>query len=97
MKKIFLTILLLLLFQTNASAFTFKQPSADLKSVTQGIRGINLSENDSIVSLSIINHDSEKKLHKSNKDANSELKAKQKYILSITENGYGKRTSHYDF
>jgi len=64
---------------------------------SKGIRGINLSENDSIVSLSIINHDSEKKLHKSNKDANSELKAKQKYILSITENGYGKRTSHYDF
>ena len=26
-----------------------------------------------------------------------ELIAKQKYILSITENGYGKRTSFYDF
>ncbi len=28
---------------------------------------------------------------------NSEIKAKEKYILAITENGYGKRTSHYDF
>jgi len=32
-----------------------------------------------------------------NKDDKSELKAKEKFILSITENGYGKRTSHYDF
>ena len=27
----------------------------------------------------------------------SELAAKQKYILSITKNGYGKRTSFYDY
>ena len=25
------------------------------------------------------------------------MKAKEKFILSITENGFGKRTSHYDF
>ena len=25
------------------------------------------------------------------------MKAKEKLILSITENGYGKRTTHYDF
>ena len=31
------------------------------------------------------------------KDKKSELIAKQKYILSITENGYGKRTSFYDY
>ncbi len=58
---------------------------------SKGIRGINLSEKDSIVSLSIINHDSNKSKDK------TEYKAKQKYILSITENGFGKRTSHYDF
>ena len=34
---------------------------------------------------------------KNNKDAKSENKAKEKFILSISENGYGKRTSHYDF
>ncbi len=62
---------------------------------SKGIRGINLAENDSIVSLSIIDHDSNKKAK--NKDQKSEIKAKEKFILSITENGYGKRTSHYDY
>ena len=65
---------------------------------SKGIKGINLSEKDTIVSLSIIDHDSKKKTNgKINKDDKSEIKAKQKYILSITENGFGKRTSHYDF
>ncbi len=62
---------------------------------SKGIRGINLAEKDSIVSLSIINHDV--KNNKKSKDAKSEHIAKEKFILSITENGYGKRTSHYDF
>ena len=34
---------------------------------------------------------------KNKKDELLETKAKEKFILSITENGYGKRTSHYDF
>ena len=62
---------------------------------SKGIRGINLAENDTIVSLSIIDHDANKKAK--TKDQKSEIKAKEKYILSITENGYGKRTSHYDY
>ena len=64
---------------------------------SKGIRGINLNEKDTIVSLSIINHDNIKKKSKLNKNIALEKKAKQKFILSITENGYGKRTSHYDF
>ena len=65
---------------------------------SKGIKGINLRDKDSIVSLSIINHDSKKKTNgKLNKDDKSEIKAKEKFILSITENGFGKRTSHYDF
>ncbi len=64
---------------------------------SKGIRGINLSTNDSIISLSIINHDNTKKNSKSSKDEKIEVKAKEKFILSISENGYGKRTSHYDF
>jgi len=64
---------------------------------SKGIRGINLHDKDIIVSLSIIDHDSSKKNGKLNKDVKSEIKAKEKYILSITENGYGKRSSHYDF
>jgi len=64
---------------------------------SKGIRGINLADNDSIVSLSIIDHDNQKKTKVKDKNAKSEIIAKEKYILSITENGYGKRTSHYDF
>ena len=33
----------------------------------------------------------------SDKIKSSEITAKQKYILSITENGFGKRTSFYDY
>ncbi len=64
---------------------------------SKGIRGINLSDNDSIVSLSIIEKDKTKKNGKLKKDDKLEHKAKEKFILSITENGFGKRTSHYDF
>jgi len=65
---------------------------------SKGIKGINLGDKDNIVSLSIINHESNKKTNgKSSKDEKSEIKAKEKFILSITENGFGKRTSHYDF
>ena len=65
---------------------------------SKGIKGINLGNNDSIVSLSIINHDDKKKKNgKISKDDKIENKAKEKFILSITENGFGKRTSHYEF
>ena len=63
---------------------------------SKGIKGIVLAPNDEIVSLSIIDNDKKTKNGKS-KDEKSEIKAKEKFILSITENGYGKRTSHYDF
>ena len=64
---------------------------------SKGIKGINLSDKDKIVSLAIIDHDKLKKNGKLNKDEKSEKNAKEKYILSVTENGYGKRTSHYDY
>ncbi len=64
---------------------------------SKGIKGINLSSDDTIVSLSIIDQDSNKKNGKLNKNDKSEIKAKEKFILSITKNGFGKRTSHYDF
>ena len=31
------------------------------------------------------------------KDEKSEIKSRERFILSITENGYGKKTSHYDY
>jgi len=64
---------------------------------SKGIRGINLQQNDYIVSLSIINHENIKKNGKLDKDKKHELIAKEKFILSITENGYGKRTDHNDY
>ena len=64
---------------------------------SKGIKGINLTPNDEIVSLSIVDQDKLKKNGKINKDEKSELKAKERFILSITENGYGKKTSHYDY
>ena len=64
---------------------------------SKGIRGIALNDNDSIMSISIIDHDQNKKNGKISKDEKIEIKAKEKYILTITENGYGKRTTHYDY
>ena len=59
---------------------------------SKGIRGINLSNDDSVVSLSIVD-----KLKKSNGNNNTNNSNGQNFMLSITENGYGKRTSQKDF
>ncbi|MBD1140123.1 DNA gyrase subunit A [Pelagibacterales bacterium SAG-MED38] len=64
---------------------------------SKGIKGIELTSNDEIVSLSIIDNNKIKKNGKNTKDDKSELVAKQKFILSISENGFGKKTSHYDY
>ena len=64
---------------------------------SKGIKGIVLSPDDQIVSLSIINNDKFKKNGKKSKDEQSEQKAKEKFILSITENGFGKKTSHTEY
>jgi DNA gyrase subunit A len=64
---------------------------------SKGIKGIELALNDEIVSLSIVEQDKIKKNGKNTKDKSSELKAKERFILSITENGYGKKTSHFDY
>ena len=52
---------------------------------SKGIRGINLKEKDMIVSLSTIDKDTKNG------------KKGDKFILSITENGFGKRTASNDF
>ena len=72
---------------------------------SKGIKGIELRDKDSVISLSVldasdINLKSANKILKNgstDKDKKSEIEAKQKYILSITENGFGKRTSFYDY
>ena len=72
---------------------------------SKGIKGIKLAEDDSIISLSVVNSvkingkiaKNALKNGNSNKNKLSEIVAMQKYILSITKNGYGKRTSFYDY
>ena len=64
---------------------------------SKGIKGIELAPNDQIVSLSVIDNDKTKKNGKKSKDEKSEIKAKEKFVLSISENGYGKKTSHIDY
>ncbi len=64
---------------------------------SKGIKGLELAPNDQIVSLSVIDNDKTKKNGKKSKDEKSEIKAKEKFVLSISENGYGKKTSHVDY
>ena len=72
---------------------------------SKGIKGMQLAENDKIISLSVlddvnINSKTIKKIQNngsSDKDKKAEIVAKQKYILSITKNGFGKRTSIFDY
>ncbi|MDB9936265.1 DNA gyrase subunit A [Candidatus Pelagibacter sp.] len=54
---------------------------------SKGIKGIELSPNDEIVSLSIANKG------KTKKDSKSE----ERFVLSITENGYGKKTLNNEY
>jgi len=46
------------------------------------------------VSLSIINKD---KIKKNTKNEKLEYEINERFILSITKNGYGKKTSHFDY
>ena len=64
---------------------------------SKGIKGIELAQNDQIVSISVIENDKSKKNNKKTKDEKTEMQAKEKFVLSISENGYGKKTSHYDY
>ena len=62
---------------------------------SKGIRGINLQDNDSVMSLSVI--DNSKSSSDSSKKNGSKKLSLNEYVLSITENGYGKRSSLSDF
>ena len=72
---------------------------------SKGIKGIELGPNDKVISLSVVNSvninaKTAKNVIKNGSSGttkSSEILAKQKFILSITENGFGKRTSFYDY
>ena len=84
---------------------------------SKGIKGINLKNDDKVISLTVLNHikitsdESKAYIKKSRQDDEDteetnfeisakkfdELKFKEEFILTITENGYGKRSSSYEF
>ena len=72
---------------------------------SKGIKGIVLAPDDKVMSLSVVDNVNIKpktaknllKNGSADKIRSSEIAAKQKYILSITENGFGKRTSFYEY
>jgi DNA gyrase subunit A len=62
---------------------------------SKGIRGIQLAEGDKVISLSVL--DSPKIDAKTIRNDEKIKKGLEKYILSITEKGFGKRTSFLDY
>ncbi len=85
---------------------------------SDGVRGIKLSDDDEVVSMSILHHvnmDQEQKVaylryagakrrgedaekpDNIDEDRLKDLEEREEFILSITVNGYGKRTSSYEY
>ena len=62
---------------------------------SKGIKGMQLADGDEIISLSIL--DTSKIDPKKIKNDEKLKKGLEKYILSVSENGYGKRTSYFDY
>ena len=62
---------------------------------SKGIRGIDLKEGDKVISLSIL--DNPKIDYKTIKKDEKIKKGLDKFVLSVTENGYGKRSSFMDY
>ena len=62
---------------------------------SKGIKGIKLNEKDKVISLSILDNSqiNSKIINKEKKIKN----ALDRYILSVSENGYGKRSSYKDY
>ena len=62
---------------------------------SKGIRGIQLSEKDKVIALSIL--DNPKIDNKTIKKDEKVKAGLNKFVLSVTENGYGKRSSFLDY
>ena len=62
---------------------------------SKGIKGIKLNDKDKVIALSILEN-----IQINNKDLSKDKKTKNaidRYILSVSENGYGKRTSFSEY
>ena len=62
---------------------------------SKGIKGMQLSDGDEIISLAILDN-SKIDSQKISKDPKIK-KGLERYILSVSENGYGKRSSYFDY
>ncbi len=62
---------------------------------SKGIRGIQLNDKDKVISLSVL--DNPKIDSKSIKNDAKIKKGLDKFVLTVTENGYGKRSSYLDY
>ena len=62
---------------------------------SKGIKGIQLKDKDKVISLSILDNT---QINVKNLAKDKKIKdADDRYILSVTQNGYGKRTSYLDY
>ena len=62
---------------------------------SKGIKGIQLKDGDKVISLSILDNPN---IGSKNIDKDKKIKsAIDRFILSVSENGYGKRTSYNDY
>ena len=61
---------------------------------SKGIKGIQLNDKDKVISLSILDNS---QIVKSLGNDKKVKQANDRYILSVTENGYGKRSSYTDY
>lgn len=75
---------------------------------SRGVTGIKLIGNDEVISMALINHDNSNHLEREallarlkNGDVSdeelNEIREKANIILTVTENGYGKRTSSFEY
>ena len=62
---------------------------------SKGIKGIQLNEKDKVISLSIL--DNSQLISKSQSSDKKIKNGLNRYILSVSENGYGKRTSYSEY
>jgi DNA gyrase subunit A len=69
-----------------------------------GVRGIRLEKNDEVISMSIVRHvDFESETRDAYlrgelpAEQSEKMAAEEQYVLTVTENGFGKRTSAYEY
>jgi DNA gyrase subunit A len=83
-----------LLATRNGKAIRFR--STDVREfqsrASMGVRGIRLQDDDQVISMSIL-----RRAGTTQEERYAEIAEKEQFLLTITENGYGKRSSTYEY